>query len=345
MTTTERRGLLDSLVQSLLTGPAADRLKKQAVEYATTRVTTGLTGGLGRKSDRGAEGSEGDDEERRPKAEVLKGVAEVAKKVVSGQSPAKVVTEVAKQGVLTRLKGGFGKLKEGIKKVFGGGSSGPKMTNIEEDLRIGIPIRVVYDQWSVYESFPSFMKGVESVNKKDDVESIWKVKVWIVRRSWTATVMEQVPDRYLKWTSEGAKGTTEGRVTFHPLADDLTQVLLAMEYYPKGVIERIGNIWRAGGRRTRLDLKHFRRFLMKRGEATGSWRGEIRDGKVVRQPDEITEGAEPREPEPGREPEEERRPEGERRPGEEGEQPEEQPEEAPSQPEPEREPEPEPARS
>jgi hypothetical protein len=75
-------------------------------------------------------------------------------------------------------------------------------------------------------------------------------------------------------------------VTFHPLADDLTQILLVLEYYPQGLFEKTGNLWRAQGRRARLDLKHFRRFIMLRGEATGSWRGEIRDGQVVRSPDE-----------------------------------------------------------
>jgi hypothetical protein len=67
-----------------------------------------------------------------------------------------------------------------------------------------------------------------------------------------------------------------------------------MEYYPQGLFEKTGNIWRAQGRRTRLDLKHFRRFIMQRGEATGSWRGEIRDGEVVRGPeDEESEEQQP----------------------------------------------------
>ena len=116
------------------------------------------------------------------------------------------------------------------------------------------------------------------------------MKVFKSRRSWKATVTEQIPDRRIAWTTEGAKGTTKGVVTFHPLADDLTQVLLVLEYYPQGLFEKTGNIWRAGGRRARLDLKHFRRFVMMRGEATGSWRGEIRDGEVVRGPDEEEAG-------------------------------------------------------
>jgi hypothetical protein len=51
------------------------------------------------------------------------------------------------------------------------------------------------------------------------------------------------------------------------------------------VVENIGNLWRAQGRRVRLELKHFRRHVMtqvitKPDEVEG-WRGEIRDGEVV----------------------------------------------------------------
>jgi hypothetical protein len=151
------------------------------------------------------------------------------------------------------------------------------------------------------------------------VTTNWRAKVFKSRRTWKATVTEQIPDRKIAWTSEGAKGSTKGVVTFHPLADDLTQVLLVLEYNPQGLFEKTGNLWRAQGRRARLDLKNFRRFIMTRGEATGSWRGEIRDGEVVRGPDEeepaedrsqqADEGQEQdeaQEPEEGQEPDEDR---------------------------------------
>ncbi|WP_232291985.1 SRPBCC family protein [Frankia sp. QA3] len=93
------------------------------------------------------------------------------------------------------------------------------------------------------------------------------VKVFKSRRSWAAKVQEQIPDRRIVWTSEGAKGSTRGAVTFHPLADDLTRILLVIEYYPSGFMEKTGNLWRAGGRRARLDLKNFRRHITMQGEA------------------------------------------------------------------------------
>jgi uncharacterized membrane protein len=206
-------------------------------------------------------------------------------RLVSGDSP---------------VKAAFGGVGEGIKGLFGrkksGGSGNKKFMNIVEDISVGVPVNVAYDQWTQFQEFASFMKGVDSVDQSDDVSSNWRVKVAKSRRNFKATVTEQIPDRKIAWTTEGAKGTVKGVVTFHPLADDLTQILLVMEYYPQGLFEKTGNIWRAQGRRARLDLKHFRRFIMMRGEATGSWRGEIRDGEVVRGPDE-EEGPEDRGPE------------------------------------------------
>ena len=208
---------------------------------------------------------------------------EAVRRAVSGESPVKA----ALGGIGSGIKGMFGRKKSG-------GSGNKKFMNIIEDITVGVPVNVAYDQWTQFQEFASFMKGVESVDQTDELNSNWRVKVAKSRRNFKATVTEQIPDRKIAWTTEGAKGTVKGVVTFHPLADDLTQILLVMEYYPQGLFEKTGNIWRAQGRRTRLDLKHFRRFIMQRGEATGSWRGEIRDGEVVRGPeDEESEEQQP----------------------------------------------------
>ncbi|BFO17053.1 hypothetical protein SHKM778_34410 [Streptomyces sp. KM77-8] len=188
-----------------------------------------------------------------------------------------------------------------------------------EHIDVGVPLRTAYDQWTQFQDFSTFAKGVKSANKADDVTSDWQAKVLWSSRSWKAKTTEQVPDDRIAWSSEGAKGTTRGVVSFHRLDDNLTRVLLVIEYYPSGFFEKTGNIWRAQGRRARLDLKHFARFITIKGEAEDSWRGEIRDGEVVRshedavaeeenegprdEYDEDAEGAE--EDESGTEPEDE----------------------------------------
>ncbi|MQA93058.1 MAG: cyclase, partial [Gemmatimonas sp.] len=88
------------------------------------------------------------------------------------------------------------------------------------------------------------------------------------------------------WRSEGQKGHVDGAVTFHELGPNLTRILVVLEYHPQGFFERTGNIWRAQGRRARLELKHFRRYVMTETilhpDDVEGWRGEIRDKEVVR---------------------------------------------------------------
>ncbi|WP_411098554.1 SRPBCC family protein [Streptomyces sp. x-45] len=170
----------------------------------------------------------------------------------------------------------------------GGGSV--KATNIVETVDIGVPLRTVYDQWTQLQDFSGFTKGVQSVSPHDEVTSDWTAKIAFSTRSWKATVQEQVPDQRIAWTSEGAKGSTKGVVTFHALAPRLTRVVVVVEYYPAGFFEKTGNLWRAQGRRLRLDLKHFARHVtLTDGEDVEGWRGEIRDGEVVKSHEEALE--------------------------------------------------------
>ncbi|MGW5787907.1 SRPBCC family protein [Streptomyces sp. NPDC003757] len=182
----------------------------------------------------------------------------------------------------------------------GGGKSGGgsvKATHIMETVDIGVPLRTVYDQWTQLQEFSGFTKGVQSVSPNDEVTSDWTAKIAFSTRSWKATVQEQIPDQRIVWTSEGAKGSTNGVVSFHELAPRLTRVVVVVEYYPSGFFEKTANIWRAQGRRLRLDLKHFvRHVTLADEEEIEGWRGEIRDGEVVRSHEEALEEENAEEP-------------------------------------------------
>ncbi|MFD5186076.1 SRPBCC family protein [Streptomyces sp. NPDC058372] len=208
------------------------------------------------------------------------------KRVMEGESPVKAMASEKAKDVKDKA---VGKVKE----AFGGGtgSSGDtKVTNIVETVDIPVPLRTVYDHWAQFEDFSSFMKGVKSVTRNEETESDWKAKVFLSERSWKATIQEQVPDDRIVWTSEGSKGSTAGAVTFHELAPNLTRVVAIVEYYPAGFFEKTGNLWRAQGRRLRLDLKHFARHVtLAPDEDIEGWRGEIRDGEVVRSHEDAME--------------------------------------------------------
>ena len=212
-----------------------------------------------------------------------------------GGSLAEAVTG-AKPGVkgkaaLGAVKGGLSGVMDKVKNAFTGGNGGGgkgqkiKLTNIVEEIDIGAPVDLVYDQWTRFTEFPQFMKKVDSVEQVSDEKLEWKAQVFWSHRSWEATILEQVPDERIVWRSKGPKGHVDGAVTFHELTPDLTRVVLVLAYYPQGLFERTGNLWRAQGRRARLELKHFRRHVMTEAllhpDDVEGWRGEIRDGQVV----------------------------------------------------------------
>ncbi|MFC9080045.1 SRPBCC family protein [Streptomyces sp. NPDC057062] len=205
---------------------------------------------------------------------------EGGRKLAEGKGPLRAVLETGAGQAKEKLGEAFKGLTGGKSKRKRGG--GNKPTVIIESIDVGVPVRTAYDQWTQYQDFSTFAKGVKSANRADDTTSDWQAKVFWSSRSWKAHTIEQVPDYRIQWSSEGAKGSTKGVITFHPLGENLTRLLLVMEYYPSGFFEKTGNIWRAQGRRARLDFKHFARFISLKGEAEDGWRGEIRDGEVVR---------------------------------------------------------------
>lgn len=263
-----------TLKDQVTKSPAAEELKQALQEYARARAEHALTSvgqSLGSGVAKLANPQEG-------LGGLAGSVAKGGKALSEGKSPGQAALTVGashlKNTLKDKVKSLFGKGRKS-----GGGKS--KSVTIVEDIDVGVPVREAYDQWTQFQEFSTFAKGVVSVEKTDDTSSNWKVKVAKSTRSWKANVTEQIPDERITWTTEGAKGTVKGVVTFHRLTDNLTRVLLVLEYFPKGLFEKTGNIWRAQGRRARLDLKLYRKFLMMRGEATDGWRGEIHDGEVT----------------------------------------------------------------
>ncbi|WP_039940575.1 SRPBCC family protein [Streptomyces himastatinicus] len=223
------------------------------------------------------------------------------------------VKPLVKAGLTQLKEQTVDKAKEAIPGL-GGGKDGDKdkklkVTNIVEQIDVGAPIDLTYDLWTQFEDFPTFMKKVEDVQQESDTEMEWKAQVFWSHRKWRAEIIEQIPEKRIVWKSRAEKGHVNGAITFHELAPELTRIMVVLQYYPQGFFERTGNIWRAQGRRVRLELKHFRRHLMAEvllnPDEIEGWRGEIRDGEVVEEEDREAESehdeeeAEEEEPEEG----------------------------------------------
>lgn len=270
---------------SLLDELPVDRLKEEAINLGKTLAKRGAAK-IGERLT-GAPGKLGD------LTDAVPGPKDVVKAVGKAASPMGPVKDAASKvkdaipGVGSDdddedgEDGGGGKSTNSV-----GDDTNLKVTNIVESIDVPVSRDVAYELWTQFEEFPSFMKKVETVNQKDPEVVTWKAQIFWSHRTWTAKIVDQVPPERIVWKSEADKGKVDGAVTFHELAPDLTRVLVSLEYFPQGLFERTGNLWRAQGRRVRLELKHFRRHvanhaLINQDEVDG-WGGEIHDGKVKR---------------------------------------------------------------
>lgn len=212
-----------------------------------------------------------------------------------GDSPVKHLLKAgasgAKEMVMDKVGGGAG---------GGGGDSGgggkAKTTIILEQIEVGVPVRVAYDAWTQFQDFPKFAKKIENVEQKSDEKIAWKAGIYFSHRQWESTILEQIPDERIVWHSSGEKGYIDGTVTFHEVTPNLTKILLALEYHPQGLFERTGNAFRSQRRRARLELQRFDNHIMRHvileQEDVEGWRGEIRDGEVVRSHEDAMEDEE-----------------------------------------------------
>jgi uncharacterized membrane protein len=206
------------------------------------------------------------------------------------------LTSPVKSAIKASVGNATGKVKDSLKGVAeslrggkGKGGKKQKITNIVEQIDVGVPIDLAYKQFTQFAEFPKFMKKVEQVEQVADEKLRWKAQVFLSHRTWEATILEQIPNDRIVWRSKGDKGYIDGAVTFHELAPDLTRVIVVLEYHPQGLFERTGNLWRAQGRRVRLELKNFQRHVMTNTmlhpDEVEGWGGEIRDSEVVSEDD------------------------------------------------------------
>jgi uncharacterized membrane protein len=261
-----------------------DLLRQSVQNLAGTlaqRAVSGLSGGVS-----GAAGRLNDYAEGQGGGNLLAALTGV-EKLSEGASPMRATMSAGMSKLGQSVKNTVSSAKDAL--TGGGGKGGKgkklKLANIVEHIDIGAEVELVYDQWTQFAEFPKFTKKVEQVEQVADEKLSWTGRVFWSRRTWESTILEQVPFERIVWRSKGAKGYIDGAVTFHELGPKFTRVLVVLEYHPQGLFEKTANIWRAAGRRCRLELKHFERYVMTeavlRPDDIVGWHGEIRDGEVV----------------------------------------------------------------
>jgi uncharacterized membrane protein len=152
------------------------------------------------------------------------------------------------------------------------------VSTVEESIEIDVPVRVAYDQWTQFESFPLFMDGVQEVRQLDDTHLHWKVEIGGHVTEWDAEIVEQRPDERIAWRSTG--GTpNDGVVTFAPVGDSASRVTVEMEHGADGIVEKAGSALGFDSRQVKASLERFKRLIEDRHAPSGAWRGEVSQGR------------------------------------------------------------------
>ncbi|GIF99468.1 SRPBCC family protein [Catellatospora citrea] len=149
------------------------------------------------------------------------------------------------------------------------------MSTVTESVDVHVPVRTAYNQWTQFESFPHFMKGVESVRQIDETHSRWVVDVAGAVREFDTEITEQHPDERIAWKSVGGEMHHAGVVTFQRLSDDETRVTVQLDWEPEGFVENLGSAIGVDSRQVKADVEGFKEFIEDLGHETGAWRGEI----------------------------------------------------------------------
>ena len=153
------------------------------------------------------------------------------------------------------------------------------MHTIEKSIEVNAPIEAVYNQWTQFEEFPRFMKGLEQVRQLDDKRLHFVAQIAGKREEWEAEIIDQIPEQKISWKSISGV-MNEGAVFFDKRPDGRTQVRVAISIDPDSLLERIGSAIGVPDSRVKADLERFKEFIENRGNETGAWRGEINRGQV-----------------------------------------------------------------
>jgi uncharacterized membrane protein len=155
------------------------------------------------------------------------------------------------------------------------------MSTMEKSVTVDVPLHTAYNQWTQFESFPTFMEGVEEVRQIDDTHVHWKAKIAGVTREWDAEIVDQTPDERITWRSTGGAQQV-GTVSFAPEAGEATRVTLRMEFEPEGFVEKAGDALNIVEHRVAGDLERFKELIESQGFESGGWRGDVSPGGDVR---------------------------------------------------------------
>ncbi|MFC5958234.1 SRPBCC family protein [Streptomyces pratens] len=153
------------------------------------------------------------------------------------------------------------------------------MSVIEGAVDIDVPVHMAYNQWTQFECFPRFMRGVRRVDRSSSSMTHWVTRFGGVTREFDAEITEQRPDDRVVWRTVGTPRLT-GEVSFQALGETRCSVAFRIDFTPRGAAERAGDALGLVRRQVQDDFRRFKEYIEGQGRESGQWRGTISGGHV-----------------------------------------------------------------
>jgi uncharacterized membrane protein len=154
------------------------------------------------------------------------------------------------------------------------------MPTVQQSVDVNVGVTTAYDQWTRFESFPSWMEGVASVERIQGDRLHWVANVRSEfaafegeTHEWDARITEQTPGRRISWESVGSeqgRKPDSGEASFEPLAGSGCRVTFRMSWEPEGELETPDDVLAAVNMVVAADLARFKHFIEARGETTSA---------------------------------------------------------------------------
>jgi len=141
-----------------------------------------------------------------------------------------------------------------------------------------VPVDKAYEAWIKFDEYPKFMHRVLSVEQKEGEDKIsWQEKIWFSKRQWEGKITERRKNDRIVWKT--TQGTShKGIVSFHRIDDNLTRVMVEMEFQPTGMMEKMGSGLRFVKRAVQADLARFKAYV-EMSDAKGLDYAPVKGGK------------------------------------------------------------------
>jgi uncharacterized membrane protein len=133
------------------------------------------------------------------------------------------------------------------------------MAFIDKTIEIMADVHDVYEAWTAYADYPTFMETIETVTVIPEDRLHWVAVVEEDTFEWDADAVEAIADEKVTWRAIDGRET--GEVRFEKLAGGVTKVTYQLEYQPAAWQGKADSVRRWMKRRVEKDLDNFKAMV------------------------------------------------------------------------------------